>query len=314
MAVVSLIKGDDRYKNVKSSLELIEDEIKKKVEGKKRIIIKPNFVSDYKQKAATHVDAVRAVLDIVTKYTNRKIMIAEGSAHETFTGFKNFGYMKLKNTYDVEFFDLNNDREHIVVNAFDSGLNPMKVLVSKTMKDADCRISVCPMKTHNEVVVTLSLKNVVVGSLLKRKHFPASRYIGKALDKLPVKQFKDYKAAIHQGYKAINKNIFEIAKIIYPHISVIDAYEAMEGEGPSDGDVVPMKLALSSTDFLAADSVACHLMGFDIDQIGYLYYCKKAGLGEWDLKKIKIVGNTSLRKERRAFKPHSTFKEQLKWK
>ena len=314
MVVVSLMSGENRYENVRKAMEIIEDELKNKIAGKKKIIVKPNFVSDCKQLAATHVDAVRAVLDFVTKYTDKKIIVAEGSAHNTFTGFKNFGYLGLEKEYNMEFFDLNSDKNFVEVEVFDSDMKGMKVKISKTMADSDCRISVGPMKVHNEVVATLSLKNAAVGSLLKQRHFPAGRYIGKALGKMPIAHFKDFKAAIHQGYRAINRNIFEVGKIVHPHISVIDGFEAMEGEGPVDGNSVKMGLAMAGTDFLAVDTVAAKLMGFSIYQIGYLHYCKQAKLGEWDLKKIEIAGNTAIEREARKFRPHPTFEEQLKWK
>ncbi|MFQ5812142.1 MAG: hypothetical protein ACE5I2_02960, partial [Anaerolineae bacterium] len=58
---VALIKGDDRYENIAQVLTLIEDGVD--LSDKKRILIKPNFVSTRRQLAATHVEAVRAVLD-----------------------------------------------------------------------------------------------------------------------------------------------------------------------------------------------------------------------------------------------------------
>ncbi len=314
MATVSLWKGESRYENIGKALKLLEPELKGKITQSERILIKPNFVSDTIHLASTHVDAVKAVLDFVAKYTDKKILIAEGAAHDTFTAFKNFGFLKLESEYNIELLDLNMDKKYVRIIGYDSEFKPMELRASKTAVESDCRISVCPMKTHDTVIATLSLKNMAVGSLLRKQHFPAGRYIGKVFGPTPIKTFRDYKSAIHQGYRAINKNLFELAKVLRPHISVIDAFEAMEGEGPAHGTAVPMHLALAGADFLAVDTAAAKLMGFDIDQIGYLYYCKEAGLGEGDIKKIKIVGNADIEKEKRKFKTHSTFEEQLKWK
>jgi uncharacterized protein (DUF362 family) len=44
-------------------------------------------------------------------------------------------------------------------------------------------------------------------------------------------------------------------------LSVIDASQAMEGDGPSEGDIVDMGLIVAGTDPLAADMVGAALMG-----------------------------------------------------
>jgi len=46
-------------------------------------------------------------------------------------------------------------------------------------------------------------------------------------------------------------------------LAVIDGHEGMEGNGPSMGTPVASKLAIASTDFIAADRVAVECMGVD---------------------------------------------------
>lgn len=292
MKRVAVVRGENRYSNVLQSLRLIENEVKSQLEDKSRVLVKPNFVVVNNQLAATHVDAVRVVLDVVTKFTDRQITIAEGAAEgPTEVGFERYGYYKLKDHYNIRFVDLNRD-DAVEVEVFDSDLRPMMVSVARTVMESDFRISVAPMKTHDTVVVTLSLKNMLVGSLCG----------------------VDQKLRLHQGYRAINKSLFKLAKIIPPHLSVIDGFQAMEGDGPSNGTPVDLKIALASTDFLAVDTVGAHLMGFDVNDIGYLFYCKEVELGEGDLSKIELVGNTSIDECQRKFKPHRTFSAQLRWR
>jgi uncharacterized protein (DUF362 family) len=121
------------------------------------------------------------------------------------------------------------------------------------------------------------------------------------------------KMKMHQSFPAINLNLAVLAPRVMPHLSVIDAFEAMEGNGPSKGSPVPLRVALTSTDALAADVVAANLMGFDSDKIGYLYYCKEMGLGEGDLSQIDLIGNTSLAECARLFLAHDTYNRQLRW-
>jgi uncharacterized protein (DUF362 family) len=76
---------------------------------------------------------------------------------------------------------------------------------------------------------------------------------------------------------------------------------------------VDLRCAVVSADFLAADTVAAALMGFNVDDVGYLHYCKLRGLGVGDLERITMVGNASLAECRRAFRPPPDVKAQSKW-
>ena len=53
-------------------------------------------------------------------------------------------------------------------------------------------------------------------------------------------------------------------------------------------------------------------MGFDVDDVGYLHYCKVKGLGVGDLERIQVVGNT-IAECRRPFRPPPTVREQRQW-
>ncbi|MBN1818409.1 MAG: DUF362 domain-containing protein, partial [Sedimentisphaerales bacterium] len=72
----------------------------------------------------------------------------------------------------------------------------------------------------------------------------------------------------------------------------IDGFEGMEGEGPVGGTPVDSRITIASCDPLAADKVATKVMGFDPDQILYLQAMTQAGMGQGDLGKINILGNT----------------------
>jgi len=144
---VALIKGDNRYNNIARALALIEDGVD--LSDKKRILIKPNFVSTRRQLASTHVEAVRAVLDWLRPRYDGPITIGEGAAvSETFDGYRNFGYLDLAEEYNVRFVDKNQD-EWTPVQVYDRRLCPMAVRVASTTLQSDFRISIGPPKTHD---------------------------------------------------------------------------------------------------------------------------------------------------------------------
>ncbi len=307
MSKVALSRGNDRYANVYRALELISDEIKLG----SRIVVKPNFTSLDNQLAATHVDAVRAVLAYFSQFTETTIIVGEGTGRgKAYDAFKNYGYFDLVRHYNVGFMDLNHD-ETVEVRVLDSNFDPVPIRISKTIAESDLRISVCPPKTHDEVLYTGVLKNMVSGSVVRKQ---------KRISEILFKWFPRWRGAsgddkikLHQGYQATNLNLYELANRIPPHLSIIDGYTAMEGNGPHYGEPVDMRLALASTDFLACDAVGAWLMGMDVSQIGYLAYCQQTGLGEGDVFNIEIVGD-KLEECIVSAKPHYNWEEQLNWK
>lgn len=321
---VALVKGNDRYANITQALALISSDID--LSGKKSVLVKPNFISTTRQLAATHVDGVRAVLDWLRDRYDGPITIGEGPAiGDAFAGYRNFGYLDLAEEYGVQFIDLNRD-EWVPVQVYDRKLRPMWVRAARTAVESDFRIAVGPPKTHDTVIVTASLKNMVMGSLIRGgpsiekfvqllPNWVTNSSLSRRLE-TPFLRFilRNDKSALHQGYQAINLSLYTLAKTLSPHLSVNDGFMGMEGEGPVDGDPMELEIAIASTDFLAADAVAVKLMGFDLDKIGYLYYCKLGGLGVGDLEEVEIVGNITIEECIRDFKPHSTYKRQLEWK
>ena len=60
-----------RYENIIQAVGQIAADVD--LSGKQHVLIKPNFVVTHKPLAATHVDAVRAVLDFVrSRYEGRR--------------------------------------------------------------------------------------------------------------------------------------------------------------------------------------------------------------------------------------------------
>ncbi|MFH1086020.1 MAG: DUF362 domain-containing protein [Chloroflexota bacterium] len=285
---VALIQGDDRYSNTRAALAALGEAVS--LAGKQRIVVKPNFVTTNRPLAATHADAVRAVLDYLVERGAARITLAEGPAMGSFRqGLEHFGYTAWLGRYPVDLVDLNDD-EGVPVPAYDSRLGPITLRVARTVLESDLRISVSPPKTHDAVNVTLALKNYAVGSLVRGQ-----------------------KCAIHQGCAGINLNLYKLAAHVAPHLAILDGFEAMEGNGPTQGTAVDWRIAIASTDFLAADGLACHLMGFDLDEIGYLHYCQRMGLGQGRIEDMEIVGNVAPEAVARRFRPHRSYRELLEW-
>jgi len=93
---------------------------------------------------------------------------------------------------------------------------------------------------------------------------------------------------------------------------VIDGYEGMEGDGPTNGSPVAHRVCVAGTDWLAADRVAVELMGISFAKIGYLNYCAEAGLGQGNLKRIEIIGPL-IKEHAKKYQLPSNIDELLIW-
>ncbi len=288
MPGVCLIKGKDRRENIKKSLGLISDDIRKNLKSR-QVIIKPNFVSTSTPLAASHVDQIRGILDYLREFYTDKVLVAEAACGDTMEAYRNFGYRHLLDEYNVELIDLNKGPfEKIQI--LDRENRTIHIMVSSLLlARSNYLISAAKLKTHDTVVVTLSIKNIAMGSIFVRD-----------------------KVLAHQGIKQTNLNIVKIAEHVWPDLAVIDGLVGMEGDGPISGHPIGVGIAIASSDPLAADRVACEVMGVDFNKVGYLHYCSEKGLGETDLKLMDISGHP-LRECIVPFRLHTTVKEQYRW-
>ena len=295
-ARVGLVKGNDRRDIVYQALKHIEDDVLASIEGKKKILIKPNFVATNRELSATHVDAVRGILDFLKPHCRQPITIGESTASRagTFDGYSNYGYLPLETEYGVKLVDLNK-QPCVYRYVFGKGHKPTPIRIITTFLDPDTYvISAARMKTHDRAVTTLSLKNVLLAA-------PLNDY--KTNDKWLTHSEYNFspKALIHF-------NMFHLAQEIYPDLGVIDGFVAMEGNGPVGGTPVDARVALASLDPLALDVLATKLMGFDPSKILYLTSLGEAGKGQGDLSKVTVLG-TAAEECQFHFKPHERLIE-----
>jgi len=306
-ASVALTTGDNRADLAFRALVPFAKQVNQTI-GNKRIVLKPNNVSIDIPLSSTHVDTLEGILDFlksIKKLDN--VIIAESAANgPTLEGFDNYGYFRLIKKYNVKLVDLDQE-EFKIVNVFDErDFRPHPVRASKIILDPDSYIvSVARMKTHDRVLATLSLKNIVVGAPVKDLGFGWGKYHkeGTTSDK-PV---------IHGGgIRGINYNLYALAPHLHPDLALIDGFEGMEGNGPNSGTPVDHRICVASTDWLAADRVGIELMGIDFAKVGYLNYSAQTGLGVADLDRINIIGE-KISDHKKIYKLSDNIQKQLIW-
>jgi uncharacterized protein (DUF362 family) len=300
---VALVHGDNRRKNVLDALTSIDAETKIGLQRKKYVLIKPNLVSAEKDLASTHADAINGILDYLAPRFRGPVMIAESSAEDTLDAYHSFGYTKMekeRRSQQLSLVDLNREAKYETHTLIDYDLHITPVRLAARLFDPDAFVICCAvMKTHNAAVASLSVKNMTLGAPLH-----AAPGQGRWSDK------RKY----HVGVRQMQYNIMLTAQKMKPYwgATVIDGFEGMEGNGPTSGTPVASRLAIASTDYIAADRVGLEVMGVKSEWPGYLVYCGQVGLGQYDLAKIDVIGAT-IASVQKKYRLHSDIDRELQW-
>jgi uncharacterized protein (DUF362 family) len=298
---VVVISGESRRKNVHDALAAIDRQILPKLKSKKRVVIKPNDVSPTNQLASVDADAIRGVLDYLLPRFKGPITIAE-SCGDTWAAFENFKYPDIVKEFKsrkIELIDLNEDGRYVHQAVLDQDTHVVPVRLAARLFDPDAFIiGLGLLKSHNYAVVSLGVKNMVLGAPLHQTRAEAKSGVT-WLDK------RRYHAGIRQSLY----NIYVTAARLKPFwgATVIDGFEGRENSG-----FVQSKVAIASTDYVAADRVGSEAMGVNHEWLGWLKYCGESGVGQWDLAKIDIRGN-KLEEVRKEYRLHPDIELQLRW-
>ena len=302
-STVALEYGADRRKNVYLALKSIDRDLRAKMKGKQYVVIKPNFVNTENQLAASHPDAMRGILDYLSESFRGPVKIAESSAGDTHHGYENFRYPALTNEYrkqHVELIDLNQEARFERVALLDQDLHVVPCRLAARLVDPEAFvISAAMLKTHNTVIASLGIKNMVLGAPLHQAPGETPRW--------------NEKRKFHVGLRQTHYNMMVTAQRLNWGATVIDGFEGMEGNGPNSGTPVASRLAIASTDIVSADRIAAETMGIDPEWLGYVKYCGQLGLGQWDAARIEVLG-AQIAEVKKPYRMHPDIDRELEWR
>ena len=305
--VVAIVKV--RNGNIGSAVEHAIDLLggmREITRAKERILLKPNLVSP--QPDATTSPAVIGTLARLMKAAGKDVSIGEGSAvvapfnlkgTEVFRTtkrdlldrmqkyvFDQLGYTELAKSLGVPLVNLHTgDLVDVTVpGAFVFG----KVTIHRSLVETDLLCSVPMMKTHSLAGVTLGMKNLVGA-------YPGAVY--------QAVRGRMHDAAAKVEPSGTASAVVDIVRANKVGLVVIDGSKAMEGNGPTEGTLVPMDTIVAGTNALATDMVAAHLMGFDPAEIPTFTWANKAGLLPARLDEIEMRGEPPASVRRRFARP-----------
>lgn len=279
MGKVSIVRSQSPPKDfkvkemVKKAIDLvggINSVVKKGV----TVALKPNIVTGTtKQGIITDKRIIESMIKLCFGAGAKKVLIVEGSGYFTTTSeaLEMSGVKSAAEALGAEVIDV--DKDNLIDITLQNPLLVEKISVSKSFMDADVRINLPVMKTHDQLLVTLGVKNLkgVIPKFQKRNFHKVG----------------------------VVKAIVDLSRVVPVDLTVLDAINAMEGLGPSFGEIVPLNTIMASKDVWSLDLAASRVMGFELEELDYLVEGKKFGL--LDPEELNIVGEP-IEKIARKFK------------
>lgn len=232
----------------------------------KNVLIKPNNADVWDiPEEVTDVRVVKAVAKIV-KEKGATPVIAESSAvaMDTEKVYEMTGYYQLRDE-GYELVDLK--KTEVVKLPLVNGKEFKALSVFKMVRDADTIISVPMLKTHVQLLVTLSIKNM----------------------KGCLPDFEKRKAHLVYG---VEEAIAQLNTLVRPHLTVVDGIYGGGGRGSPYRTFEEVDVIVAGRDPVAVDTVCSQVMGVDPQEVLHLKYAEELGVGTMNPDEIEVVGQS----------------------
>ena len=237
-----------------------------------KVVIKPNLIMakspDFP--VTTHPMVVKAVVRYLREQGITDITLAESSG-----GLYNTEHMKkLYRTCGMSSLEpdirMNMDFTAQTVPTREGFKNHSFHLITPIV-EADYIINICKLKTHAMTGYSGGIKNL--------------------FGTIPGLE----KPQLHYRWPDIedfSNMLVELAQTVAPQLTIIDAVNAMEGNGPTGGTSHPLNMILAARDFYTQDYFAAGLMKLDPMKIVMIRQAVERGLAHPD--EIQLVGDAVL--------------------
>jgi len=231
-----------------------------------KILVKPNFLTTAAEDKAvtTHPAVIEAMLRILCEQGYAKVQYGDSPGH----GSCQSAAEKLQLPQRLAAFGVHRaDMETEVLVPFPEGAVCRNFHFAKGITEADAIINLCKMKTHALERITGAVKNVygfICGARKAAGHvmFPNASTFARALT--------------------------DIHRCTPIRLHIMDGVVAMEGNGPSSGDPVEMKVLLFANDPVALDAVFCHMIDLPCTQVPTCVQGRLSGIGTYDLDQVEL--------------------------
>ncbi|MDY7109847.1 MAG: DUF362 domain-containing protein [Planctomycetota bacterium] len=265
-SMLAVAKGKDYDELVGTVLEPLGG-MKAFVSRGDRVVVKPNIGWDRTPELAanTHPEVVKGLVQQALDAGAKEVLVFDRTCNEARLTYKNSGIKEAVESIG--------DKRASCPFIDERKWMPVKIEKGKIVKEwrlyadairADCYINVPVAKHHAIGRLTLGLKNVmgVMG---------------------------DNRGKIH---RKLGQSLADLNLAVAPKLTVIDATRILLRHGPTGGNLEDVKVLdtlIASPDMVAADAYATTLFDMKPEDIPATVAGHEMGIGEIDLKKVKIV-------------------------
>ncbi len=232
-----------------------------------KVLLKPNLVRKAKLSRAvvTHPAVMGAAARLLREAGVKEIMAGDScGVGQATAAAAAVGMDAVLEKYGVSLVDFTGTGSV----AYEDGLQARSFFVSKEVLEADVLINVCKMKTHALERITGAVKNMYgcIHGLHKAKGHTA-----------------------YPNADSFAGMLADLNRFLKPRLHIMDGIVAMEGNGPTSGDPVPMNVLLMSRDPVALDSVFCRLINLKPELVPTNVHGERLGLGFWREEQVELV-------------------------
>lgn len=235
----------------------------------KRVLLKPNLVepSRLAPHMTTHPAIIQAAAEVFRQW-QASVTVGEGPGHvrDTEHALIESGVLEALTDSRLTFEDLNYQEIRAVRNR-GKACNLREFYFPQAVIEADFVVSMPKMKTHHWMGMTGAMKNLY--------------------GVIPGIKYGWPKNVLH--FNGIPQTVFDINASVGKTLTIVDAIDCMEGDGPILGTPKSMGLVVVGTNLVSVDATLARLMDIIPERIPYLELAKNR-LGPLDEKRIQQRG------------------------
>jgi len=242
--------------------------LEKFIKPSDRVLLKPNFIAPKPRRQAVQTDpAILIETAKLIKDIGGRPFVGDSPAWSSmYHCAKQLNLHEPLRELGVPIKQLNRGKRIPI------GTDRRKVSFSRVALEADVIINLPKLKSHQQLVATIAVKNMFGAVSGKEK---AYWHFGKGHNRDEFCEF-----------------LIEIYKYLGPAVTIVDGITAMEGIGLIRGKPRQIGYLVGSTDPIACETVCTNLIGLSPEDIPMIRTARRLGFGCYDFNALEIAGDS----------------------